>query len=94
MKMMVGLHPKLKLFPCNQLAVKGHKINVSVFFSWKTLYFIKHRRNIAPSPSALLLLYLFFAPELQLSSFVSLWLCLYFILWRNVVIMLQGYNEA
>jgi len=52
----------------------------------------EHRWDIAPSPSALLLLYLVFSPEEQLNNCVNLWVCLCFILRRNVI-MLQGYSE-
>lgn len=59
MKMVVGLHPNLKLCPCNQLAVNGSQINVPAFSSRKSHLSNKHKWDIAPSPSALLLLHLF-----------------------------------
>lgn len=36
--MTVGVHPKLKLCPCNESAVKGQKTSVSVFYSWMFVY--------------------------------------------------------
>lgn len=92
MKMVVGLHPNLKLCPRNQLPVNGSQINFPAFSSWKTVIY---QTNTSGTLLLLHQLHLFIPCPRSTTRLLykSAGFTLCFIWWRNVVIRPQVYSE-